>query len=107
MTSGPEEPIMSVGRVVLVAAALLFAGATRAQGPQWSDQDKEQLKQAAVWNAQGVQAYRRGDVARATDLCRQALEIRQKLYDRQRFPDGHPQLAESLSNLGGLLQVRG
>jgi CHAT domain-containing protein len=33
--------------------------------------------------------------------------MRHKLYPPARYPDGHPQLALSLSNLGGLLQDRG
>jgi CHAT domain-containing protein/tetratricopeptide (TPR) repeat protein len=33
--------------------------------------------------------------------------MRQALYPRERYPQGHPQLAGSLNNLGGLLQAQG
>jgi CHAT domain-containing protein/Tfp pilus assembly protein PilF len=33
--------------------------------------------------------------------------MRQKLYPKERFPDGHPELATSLNNLGGVVQALG
>jgi tetratricopeptide (TPR) repeat protein len=33
--------------------------------------------------------------------------MRHKLYPKEKYPDGHPDLATSLNNLGGLLQARG
>ena len=33
--------------------------------------------------------------------------MNQKLYPKERFPDGHPELADSLNNMGGVLQSLG
>src|SRR5262249_17408021 len=38
---------------------------------------------------------------------RQALEMRQKLYPPQRYPQGHPELGTCLNNLGNLLEAQG
>jgi CHAT domain-containing protein len=46
-------------------------------------------------------------LARAESLYRDALAMQRKLYPEDRFPDGHPDLAASLNNLGVLLQARG
>ena len=37
----------------------------------------------------------------------QALELFQKLYPATKFPDGHPDLATCLNNLGALLRAMG
>ncbi len=44
---------------------------------------------------------------KAEPFYRDALEMRKRLYPPDKYPDGHPDLAWSLSNLGLLLQVRG
>src|SRR5262249_23587463 len=43
----------------------------------------------------------------ATAAFRQALGLRQQLYPKDKYPDGHPDLATSLNNLGLLLQAQG
>ena len=40
------------------------------------------------------------------EQARQALEARQKLYPPERHPQGHPDLAASLTNLGSLYQAQ-
>jgi hypothetical protein len=44
-----------------------------------------------------------GRSAEAVATLRQSLEIRQKLYPKAKYPDGHPDLALSLSNMGLVL----
>ncbi len=51
--------------------------------------------------------YNRGEYGEAEPYYRGALDMRRKLYPPEKYPDGHPQLAASLKNLGGLLDDRG
>src|SRR5205814_1783201 len=48
----------------------------------------------------------RGELTEAEPLYREALAMRRRLYHPERFPDGHPQLAQSLNNMGYLLRLR-
>src|SRR5262245_3238756 len=54
-----------------------------------------------------AQHYQRGELLPATDKARQALTLRRQLYSKAHFPQGHPDLALSLHNLGFFLQARG
>jgi tetratricopeptide (TPR) repeat protein/CHAT domain-containing protein len=53
------------------------------------------------------QFYEQGKYAEATESTRRALALAERLYPKERFPDGHPLLALSLNNLGFLLVARG
>ena len=50
--------------------------------------------------AQGAYGEARGYYERALAMC-------QALYPKERYPHGHPDLAESLDNLGYLLEAQG
>jgi CHAT domain-containing protein/Tfp pilus assembly protein PilF len=56
---------------------------------------------------QGKGSFEQGKWEAALKLCTQALELRRRLYPEKRYPDGHPDLALSLNNVGYLLQSRG
>ncbi len=58
-------------------------------------------------NNLGVLLRSMGELKKAEPNYRQALEMRQRLYPKERFPQGHPELAQSLSNLGALLWALG
>jgi CHAT domain-containing protein len=69
---------------------------------------RQQLeKEARELNEQGFQCYQQGRWDQALKLVEQALQVRRRLYPPQRYPDGHPDLALSINNLGHLLQDRG
>jgi CHAT domain-containing protein len=96
----------------MVFTLLLFLlGLTQAGAGQNADptpaQRKELEQKALELNQQGVQTYRRGNLARATALCRQALEINRTLYPKKDFPGGHPHLASCLNNVAFLYQASG
>src|SRR5262249_1372747 len=55
----------------------------------------------------GLPARRRGEPEGATPAPREALALRRKLFTPERYPEGHPDLATSLNNLGFVLQARG
>ena len=64
-------------------------------------------EQARLLNARGLAAHAAGRFADAQELMRQTLLLRQQLYPTAKYPRGHHDLAESLTNVGGLLQLTG
>ena len=48
-----------------------------------------------------------GDYGEAQGYHERALAMNEALYPKDRYPQGHPDLAPSLNNLGALLQAQG
>src|SRR5262249_27904849 len=48
-----------------------------------------------------------GEYTQAESVYRDALAMKKKLYPTDKYPEGHPDLAASLNNLGALLWARG
>jgi tetratricopeptide (TPR) repeat protein len=100
-----------VARRFLLTSLLLLGPAALALTGQSDDLTPEQRKrlesEAAALTKKGVQLYGQLKYAEAIQLTEQALAIRQRLYPSSRFPNGHPDLATSLNNLGVLHQTRG
>src|SRR5262249_55844353 len=55
----------------------------------------------------GLLLKAQGEYARGLVCCQKALEMEQKLYPEDEYPQGHPDLATSFRNLGFLLQAQG
>ena len=94
----------------LVALALPLPAQAQApteKQPEWTAEEKERVQEAAKLNAEGVRLSGLGKKREAAEKLEQALAMRQKLYPVARFPDGHPDLAQSLSDLGSVLQSLG
>jgi tetratricopeptide (TPR) repeat protein/CHAT domain-containing protein len=93
----------------LLATALLppLAHAQADKPPEWTPAEKELADRATKLNAEGFQLYRAGKKKEAVERWSAALELRRKLYPPERFPDGHPDLALSLHNLGAVLLEMG
>jgi CHAT domain-containing protein/Tfp pilus assembly protein PilF len=73
-----------------------------------SETDRQKLEAAdRALNARIQQLYAQGRPGDALPLAEKMLAIRLRLYPPQRYPDGHPELAMVLTNLGGLLRGRG
>jgi tetratricopeptide (TPR) repeat protein len=97
----------SVTLLVLLAACL---GRAAAEDPpkEPSPEERARLeKQAAELHERARALYGQGRYLEATKLMQEALEIHRTLYPKGRYPHGHPHLANSLNNLGLLLQARG
>ncbi len=58
-------------------------------------------------NEVGLKAARAGKYLEAQKAWEAALEVARQLYPKDQFPDGHANLATSLSNLGALLKAQG
>jgi CHAT domain-containing protein len=61
----------------------------------------------AALNRDAAARYAQGRYDEALRLQEQALTLCRRLYPKAQYPDGHPDLALSLNNLGGLLDARG
>jgi CHAT domain-containing protein/Tfp pilus assembly protein PilF len=108
----------SWGRLAMVGLALLAAAwaywplPLRAQGKEQAKElTKEERaklqKEALELNEKAFGLYQRGKLVEATGLFQRSLAIFRKLYPPERFPQGHPDLATGLNNLGALLSARG
>src|SRR5262245_34344533 len=88
-------------RLALVLGLVAAAGAPGLAAEPTPAERAERLTE------QARQLYGAGRHEEAIQLLRQALEIRQKLYPAERFPDGHRDLATSHNNLGLVLRAHG
>jgi CHAT domain-containing protein/tetratricopeptide (TPR) repeat protein len=92
----------------LLAAALPLIEAQTKKDPLGATADEQELAdKAAKLNDEGIKLHQAGKVKEATEKMAEALEIRRKLYPKDRYPHGHPNLAVSLSWLGSLLNAQG
>src|SRR5262245_27523866 len=102
-----SEPFRGGLLALGLAAILVGAGAATAQEEKPAPPRAELERQARELNQRVAQLYGQGKLAEATQVARQALELSRRLYANQHYPDGHPDLAASLNNLGVLLRDRG
>jgi CHAT domain-containing protein len=85
--------------------AVLFADEPK--GKPTPEQRTQLQKQAKDLEEEVLALFQKGRWSEALKLESQALAMRQQLYPRDQYPQGHPELAESLNNLGLLLQYQG
>jgi CHAT domain-containing protein/Flp pilus assembly protein TadD len=99
---------LAVGWWAAGCAVLLALAPARADdAKEMTLEEKKLSKEAKALNDRGVELYGQGKYVEATKAVEQALSIRRKLYSKEKYPQGHPELAESVNNLGFLLQARG
>jgi CHAT domain-containing protein/tetratricopeptide (TPR) repeat protein len=104
------RPVLLAVAVMTLLLIGLNSPAARAQNPPerlTAEQRKELERQAGELNNSAFQCYRRWGIAPALEKTNQALQIRERLYPKSKYPDGHPKLAESLNAMGFLLRVQG
>jgi tetratricopeptide (TPR) repeat protein len=99
------------GAAVALVLLGLLGGAVGAVGAADKDlapaERKELERRAKETNQQAIERYQQGKHEDATKLAEEALVLRRRLYPKKEYPDGHPELAESLHNLGRFLQAQG
>ena len=88
---------------------LTCVGATWAAGPPdavtWARFGK--IEEVTRLNLRGISLFQEGDFSGATKTFTKVVEIRKGLYSKDRYPQGHPAVAQSLSNLATLYQAQG
>ncbi len=62
---------------------------------------------ASCLDNRGVLALKRGDIDEAVRNCAQAKAVLERVYSRDRFPLGHPDLSKALYNLGEAQRLTG
>src|SRR5262249_25531454 len=71
-------------------------------------QEREKLRaRASELFQSGQQAYRRGALEAALAKMKESLQIREELYPKDRYPQGHSELALSLGEMGVILLSQG
>lgn len=75
--------------------------------PLTPERRRELAKQASELYQAGFQLYQRGAISPAIEKTRQSLQIRERLYPKSEFLEGHPDLANSMNAMGFLLEVQG
>src|SRR5262249_25782173 len=100
-----------VDRLVIgLVVGLGLTGPARATGPEPELTPEERQKlvaQARECDARSSKFYREGRLADAREETQQLLAIAKRLYPPARYPEGHPELARSLNNLGAVLRAMG
>ena len=98
-----------LGVLLLLSAltgSLLLAQEPKKE-PELTKEERAKLEaEAKSATEEGTKLYQAGRFPDAEARFRKVLEARRKLYPASKFPDGHPDLAESLNNLGLLLQAQ-
>ena len=96
------------GRLVVVLA-LLVLGGMACLAPIPADEPTEELtaaerakllKKAVELNNQAMLEYQNGRFTDAAETLERAIPLFQQVYPPTQFPDGDPELATGLSNLG-------
>src|SRR5689334_17612780 len=110
--SGGGDVMMPTIRWLLAALVLTVTarGAVLAQEPKPPTLTPDEQKLAAEGlklNDDAIQLMRQGKPAEAVAKLRTTLEIVQKLYPTSKYPDGHPDLATGLNNMGVMLHAAG
>jgi CHAT domain-containing protein/Tfp pilus assembly protein PilF len=63
--------------------------------------------EATVWNNLGYQLDMQGEFARAGECYERSLAMYERLFPKDKFPQGHTRVAFALNNLGQLYQEQG
>src|SRR5262249_58445218 len=84
-------------------ALLLFASCC-AKAPDTAEdltpkRRQELEKLAAALHEEGVRALQTGNYAKASEVFREALDMKRALFPKAQYPDGHTALVQSLNNL--------
>jgi tetratricopeptide (TPR) repeat protein len=86
----------------------MMPGVRAAEADESAKQKRADLQRRSYeLNQKAFEFYQQGKFADATKPLEQALAMRQRLYPTDKYPQGHPELAASLDNLGLLLQSQG
>jgi CHAT domain-containing protein/Tfp pilus assembly protein PilF len=96
------------GVVLVLLAGCLGRAAAEDPPKELTSEERARLeKQAVELNGRGVALHEQGRYPEALKVMQEALAVRRQLYPATRYPQGHPNLAASLSWVGTLLQEQG
>ena len=99
-----------LGLLLLLATltgSMLLAQEQKKEAELTKEERQKLEVKAKRLNMEGFIHYQSAKLPEAEKAWRQALQLREKLYPKSRYPDGHPDLAESLHNMADLLETQG
>jgi CHAT domain-containing protein/tetratricopeptide (TPR) repeat protein len=100
MARRPGKRVFTSGAVGVAVLLALGAGQAAKEPPRQPTAEEQRLaKQAEALNAEGERLHGEGKYAEAIERLRHALDIRRRLYPKERYPQGHPDLADGVNNL--------
>jgi CHAT domain-containing protein len=96
-------------RWLTTLALLAFAASAWAAAPPDAQTRARfaQIEEATRLNLRGEALYQAGRWPEATKVLAEVLRMRERLYPKERYPQGHPDLALSLNNLAFLHKEQG
>jgi CHAT domain-containing protein len=93
---------------MMVLLALPVAAYAADKSEELTPQRRQELeKKADDRNEEAARQYQLGNFVKARQACREVLEIHRRLYPKEKYPQGHPDLANSLNNLAFVYQAAG
>jgi CHAT domain-containing protein/Tfp pilus assembly protein PilF len=93
--------------VLLTGLAVSGAWVLTEPADKLTPEQQRLLIHARDLKQQADQLHQRGRYAEATKLFKELVPILEGLYSKAKYPQGHPELATSLNDLGVLLQEQG
>src|SRR5262245_18899638 len=85
----------------------LSAVADESKPPDPTPDERNLAADAQRLHREGYQHYQQGQFAEAVEKLRAVLEWDRKRFPAARYPDGHPNIAACLNNLGFVLRAAG
>jgi CHAT domain-containing protein/Tfp pilus assembly protein PilF len=104
---GWARQLAAVALAVLAGAAPLRAADPAAPAPLSAEERSRLEKQVADLNERAGEQRQQGHHAEAARLLEQVLALHRRLYPADQFPQGRPDLATTLGNLGIVLAEQG
>jgi tetratricopeptide (TPR) repeat protein/CHAT domain-containing protein len=100
-------PFLGLIAVMLGVWSLTVGGVSGAPPDELTPEQRQALeRKAAELNEQAIALQRRGQYSDAIKRVEQILPLCRQLYPPDQYPQGHPDLANSLKNLGFLLSAQ-
>ena len=93
--------------LVLLQGQLLLASADEPKEELTQEQREKLESRAGKLDKQADEFYQQGRYADATKLLEKSLQLQRRLYPKEQYPRGHPDLASILHNLGAILGLQG
>jgi len=99
--------VLCICVLALIPSPLALAQDDEKRPTELAPEEQKLSNEAKKLNQQALQSYQARRYSEAAADFQKALEIQQRLYPADKYPDGHAQIAEGLGNLGAVLQAIG
>jgi CHAT domain-containing protein/Tfp pilus assembly protein PilF len=101
-----KRTVLTASMIVLLSC-WLPGERLHGQEPEPTAEQQKLLEEAKKLNAEGAKLYQQAKLPEATERLRKALELCELVYPKDKYKDGHPDLAKCINNLAFLVEARG